>query len=173
VIGVDNLPARRALALELGADEVLDATEGRVAERIRDLTGGRGADVCLEVTGSYRALHEAIRAVAYSSRVCAAGFMQGDGAGLRLGEEFHHNRVQLVCSQISGVAPALQHRWDGYRLARTAMDLAVSQRLRLTELISHTMPMAEAPAAFRLLDEHPEQALQVVLSFDETLRAAA
>ena len=58
------------------------------------------------MTGNYRALHEAIRSVAYSSRVCAAGFMQGEGLGLRLGEEFHHNRVQVVCSQISGVAPA-------------------------------------------------------------------
>ena len=173
VIGVDNLPARRELALELGADTVLDATEGSVAERIRELTGGRGADVCLEVTGSYRALHEAVRSVAYSSRVCAAGFMQGDGVGLRLGEEFHHNRVQLVCSQISGVAPSLQHRWDGTRLARTAIDLAVSGRLRLTELISHEMPMAQAPEAFRMLDEHPEQALQVVLSFDEALEVAA
>ena len=172
VIGVDNLPSRRALALELGADTVLDATQGGVAERIRELTEGRGADVCLEVTGSYRALHEAVRSVAYSSRVCAAGFMQGDGVGLRLGEEFHHNRVALVCSQISGVAPALQHRWDGYRLARTAVDLAVSGRLRLIELISHTVPMAQAPAAFRLLDEHPEEALQVVLSFDEALEVA-
>jgi 2-desacetyl-2-hydroxyethyl bacteriochlorophyllide A dehydrogenase len=173
VIAVDNLPDRRALALELGADEVLDATEGQVAERIRDLTDGRGADACLEVTGSYRALHEAIRSVAYSSRVCAAGFMQGEGVGLRLGEEFHHNRVQLVCSQISGVAPALQHRWDSYRLARTAIDLAVSGRLRLTELISHTLPVADAPAAFALLDEHPEQALQIVLSFDEATEVAA
>lgn len=173
VIGVDNLAGRRALALELGADEVLDATKGQVAERIHELTEGRGADVCLEVTGSSRALHEAIRSVAYSSRVCAAGFMQGDGVGLRLGEEFHHNRVQLVCSQISGVAPALQHRWDTYRLARTAMDLAVAGRLRLTELISHTVPLADAAVAFTLLDEHPEQALQVVLSFDETTEAAA
>jgi threonine dehydrogenase-like Zn-dependent dehydrogenase len=167
VIGVDGIAARRELATELGADVVIDATQGMVAEQIRELTEGRGADVCLEVTGNYRALHEAIRSVAYSSRVCAAGFMQGEGAGLRLGEEFHHNRVQVICSQIAGVSPSLQHRWDGYRLARTAIDLAVTGRLRLTELISHTMPMAEAPAAFQLLDEHPEQALQVVLSFEE------
>jgi 2-desacetyl-2-hydroxyethyl bacteriochlorophyllide A dehydrogenase len=171
VIGVDRHPRRRALAGELGADELVDANDGDVAEQIRDLTDGRGADVCLEVTGNYRALHEAIRSVAYSSRVCCAGFMQGEGAGLRLGEEFHHNRVQLVCSQISGVSPALQHRWDGYRLARTGLDLATSGRLRLTELISHTLPMAQAPEAFRLLDEHPEDALQVVLSFDEAARS--
>ena len=60
----------------------------------------------------------------------------------------------------------LQHRWDGFRLARTAIDLASSGRLRLTELISHTMPIEQAPEAFQLLDEHPEQALQVVLSFE-------
>jgi threonine dehydrogenase-like Zn-dependent dehydrogenase len=165
VIGVDGIASRRELASELGAEELIDAGSGNVAEQIRELTGGRGADVCLEVTGNYRALHEAIRSVAYSSRVCAAGFMQGEGAGLRLGEEFHHNRVQVVCSQISGVAPSLQHRWDGYRLASTAINLATSGRLRLTELISHTMPIAQAPEAFTLLDEHPEQALQVVLSF--------
>jgi 2-desacetyl-2-hydroxyethyl bacteriochlorophyllide A dehydrogenase len=167
VIGVDGIGARRDLAAKLGADVVLDPADGQVAERIRDLTEGRGADVCLEVTGNYHALHEAIRSVAYSSRVCVAGFMQGEGAGLRLGEEFHHNRVAVVASQISGVAPALQHRWDAVRLARTAMALAVDGRLELIDLITHTLPLAEAGAAFTMLDQHPEQALQVVLSFDD------
>jgi len=167
VIAVDGISTRRDVASRLGADVVLDPADGGVAERIRDLTDGRGADVCLEVTGNYHALHEAIRAVAYSSRVCVAGFMQGEGVGLRLGEEFHHNRVAVIASQISGVAPALQHRWDGYRLASTAMDLAVTGRLALVDLISHTLPLAEAATAFRMLDEHPEQALQVVLNFEK------
>jgi threonine dehydrogenase-like Zn-dependent dehydrogenase len=163
---VDKIAARRELALRLGADLVLDPTEGSVAERVRQLTDGRGADVCLEVTGNYRAVHEAIRTVAYSSRVCVAGFMQGEGAGLRLGEEFHHNRVAIVSTQISGVASSLQHRWDRYRLERTVMNLAVQGQLRLLELITHTLPVSEAAAAFALLDAHPEDALQVVLSFD-------
>lgn len=168
VIGVDGIALRRDLAAKLGTDVVLDPADGAVAERIRDLTEGRGADVCLEVTGNYRALQEAIRSVAYSSRVCVAGFMQGEGIGLRLGEEFHHNRVALVASQISGVAPALQHRWDGYRLAKTAMDLATNGRLELIGLITHTVPLSEAGEAFALLDQHPEQALQVVLSFEKS-----
>lgn len=167
VIGIDGIAARRELATALGADLVLDPAGGGVAERVKDLTDGRGADVCLEVTGNYHAMHEAIRSVAYSSRVCVAGFMQGEGVGLRLGEEFHHNRVAVTASQISGVSPSLQHRWDSYRLAKTAMDLAVSGRLRLLELITHTFPVAEAGAAFTLLDRHPQQALQVVLSFDQ------
>lgn len=166
VIGIDGVASRRELAKKLGADIVLDANEGNVAERVRELTDGRGADVCLEVTGNYRAMHEAIRTVAYSSRVCVAGFMQGDGVGLRLGEEFHHNRVAVIASQISGVAPALQHRWNGYRLASTAIKLAVDGRLNLTDLISHTMPIAEAGEAFAMLDTATQDILQVVLDFE-------
>jgi threonine dehydrogenase-like Zn-dependent dehydrogenase len=121
----------------------------------------------MEVTGNYHALHEAIRTVAYSSRVCVAGFMQGEGAGLRLGEEFHHNRVAVIASQISGVAPALQHRWNEYRLASTAIQLASEGKLQLADLISHELPVSEAGAAFAMLDEKPHEALQVVLTFEE------
>lgn len=163
VIAVDGVASRRELAVRLGADIALDVAEGQVAERIRELTGGRGADACLEVTGNYAALHEAIRSVAYSSRVCVAGFMQGDGTGLRLGEEFHHNRVQLVGSQISGVAPAVQHRWDRMRLDSTAIDLAVAGRIAVTDLITHTFPLEQAADAFELLDQGRPDVLQVAL----------
>ncbi|PJJ72598.1 2-desacetyl-2-hydroxyethyl bacteriochlorophyllide A dehydrogenase [Diaminobutyricimonas aerilata] len=165
VIAVDGIASRRELALELGADLALDPADGEVAERIRELTGGRGADAALEITGNYRALHEAIRSVAYGSRVCVGGFFQGEGTGLALGEEFHHNRVQLISSQISGVGAALQHRWDRYRLWSTAIELASRERLRVLPLISHEVPWQDAAEAYRLLDETPAQALQVVLDF--------
>lgn len=170
VIAVDVIPDRLAKAAELGAAHTIDARaidarDGGVAEQIMELTGGRGADASLEVSGSYLALHEAIRATAYSARVVACGFFQHDAIGLALGEEFHHNRIQLVCSQISGVAPWLSHRWSKHRLQSTAIELAVDGRLQLHPLISHVLPVGEAAAAFRLLDETPEQALQVVLKF--------
>lgn len=166
VIAVDAIEARRDLAARLGADEVLDPLDGDVAVRIKDLTGGRGADVCLEISGNYSALHEAARSVAYNSRVCVGGFFQGGGTDLRLGEEFHHNRIQLVCSQISGVSPSLQHRWDRYRLASTAVRLAESGRLRVLDLITHTFAVEQAAEAFTLVDERPRDVLQVLLSFD-------
>jgi NAD+-dependent secondary alcohol dehydrogenase Adh1 len=49
VVAVDTDPTRRALAGELGADEVLD---GRGADAVRELTGGRGADLVLDVVGT-------------------------------------------------------------------------------------------------------------------------
>ena len=128
VIAVDPDPARRALALELGADQALAPA---AASTIKEFTGGRGADVCIEVSGAAPALTDAIRSVAYASRVVAMGFYQGDIAGLRLGDEFHHNRVELISSQISGVAPAASHRWSKPRLWRAAVEAQALPRHHL------------------------------------------
>lgn len=163
VIGVDLIVARREMAKRLGIECVIDGVGA--AETIKELTNGRGADVCFEASGAERALHEAVRACAYSSKVVALGFFQSDGRGLRLGEEFHHNRITIVGSQISGRAPDLQHRWDELRLAQTVIKLAVDDKLKLLPLITHTMSAAEAPTLFNLLDEHPDEALQAVLDF--------
>jgi 2-desacetyl-2-hydroxyethyl bacteriochlorophyllide A dehydrogenase len=165
VIAVDGIGARLDLARRLGAREVCDFTRESPAERIKDLTGGRGADVSIEISGSYAALAEAIRATAYNSRVVASGFFQGGAAALRLGEEFHHNRIEVVCAQISGVSRRLDHRWDERRLQRTAMALAAEGRLDLRPLVSHVIPADDAADAFRLLDERPGEAVQVVLDF--------
>ncbi len=165
MIAVDSIPKRLELAGSLGAAHVVDFTKRGPAEEIKRLTGGMGADVSLEISGSYRALQEAIRATAYNSRVVSAGFFQGEGAGLFLGEEFHHNRVQVVSSQVFGSSPAIDHRWTFERLTRTVVALAVEGRLALEPLVTHTFRVDEAAEAFRLLDENPAEAVQVVLEF--------
>lgn len=166
VIGVDLLERRLALAQELGAiDVAIHAGDGQVAEQIKAHTDNRGADVALEVTGSTIALHEAVRAVAYSARVVALGFFQGAAQGLFLGEEFHHSRISIVCSQISGVAPELSYRWDRVRLAQTVMALQVNGRLNLRPLITHVAPFEGAAALFEKLDRAPDEVVQAVLAF--------
>ena len=168
VVGVDLIEKRLALAQTLGAIEHgFSPKEGSAAERIKQLTDGRGADVTIEVSGSTRALHEAVRAAAYSARVVVLGFFQGEAQGLSLGEEFHHNRISLVCSQISNVDPALSYRWDRLRLIHTIMDLQAKGSLNLRPVITHVIPFREAAQAFQILDETPDEALQVVLDFSQ------
>jgi 2-desacetyl-2-hydroxyethyl bacteriochlorophyllide A dehydrogenase len=167
VIGIDLLPLRRDTAREMGMKTVIDARENAPAEVIKQLTEGRGADIAIEASGAAPALHEAIRSVAYSARVVALGFFQGQPSGLFLGEEFHHNRVNLVCSQIGGVAPDLTYRWNSERLVRTFMQLVARDALSLHPLITHMVPAAQAADLFKLLDEQPDQALQTVLDFRE------
>lgn len=165
VIGVDKIPARLEVAKHCGFDYVINASEGSAAEQIKELTNGVGADVVFEASGFYPALQEAIRAAAYSSKVVALGFYQGNADALRLGEEFHHNRINLVCSQISGSSPELQHRWNRLRLIQSFMGLVCENKLKLDPLITHVMPVHDAEAMFKLIDGNSHNVLQAVLNF--------
>jgi 2-desacetyl-2-hydroxyethyl bacteriochlorophyllide A dehydrogenase len=167
VVGVDPVASRRAMAERLGADRTLDPTAGSVADIVKRETGGRGADVVIEVSGAAPALAEAMRTIAYASRVVAMGFFQGEVRGLRLGDEFHHNRIELISSQISGVAPEASHRWSKLRLWQAAVRLQHEGRLNLLPLITDTVPFAEAPALFARLDAGDPAILQSVLSFGD------
>lgn len=165
VVAVDAIAGRRKQARAFGAAHVLDPVADDVGEQVKELTAGLGADVCIEISGSYRALHEALRSCAVGGRVVAAGFYQGDGLGLRLGEEFHHNRVQLVSSQISSAPPTLAQRWSPERMHRTVVELVAAGRLDVLPLVSHVVPASLAADAYALLDADPAAALQVVLDF--------
>jgi 2-desacetyl-2-hydroxyethyl bacteriochlorophyllide A dehydrogenase len=165
IVAVDGIASRREQAVAFGAAHVLDPVADDVGERIKELTGGRGADVCIEISGSYAALHEAVRSCAPGGRVVAAGFYQGDGLGLRLGEEFHHNRVQIISSQISSAPAGMAERWSPERLHRTVIELVAAGRLDVLPLVSHVVPAPLAADAYALLDTDPAGALQVVLDF--------
>ncbi|MDH2430251.1 zinc-binding alcohol dehydrogenase [Sphaerisporangium sp. TRM90804] len=165
VVAADAIPARLELARRFGAAEAFDVLSGSCAEFVRKRI--EGADTAIELSGSQHALHEAIRAVRRGGRVVAAGFYQGEGVGLRLGEEFHHNQVQIVSSQIGGVASWLSHRWDVERLQRTFMELVLRDEVDTAALVSHVVPVTDASEAYTLLDRHPADVLQVVFEFPE------
>ncbi|HEU5416902.1 MAG TPA: zinc-binding alcohol dehydrogenase [Streptosporangiaceae bacterium] len=166
VIAVDTQPARLAISESSGAWQTVTAgPDAGVAEQVKQLTHNHGADVCIELSGSYAALHEAIRAVCYGGRVVAAGFYQGSGSDLRLGEEFHHNRVEIVASQISG--PPFRHRsrWTRERLHEEFMRLVTEGQVDPRPLVSHVLPAAAVAGAFTAITDPAAGALQVVLDF--------
>ena len=167
VIAVDLMPMRLDLAKKLGADMALNVQETSVAETVKQLTNGRGADFCIEARGITGALHEAIRAVAYSGQVLAGGFYQGAADDLFLGEEFHHNRINIVGSQIYGVNPGLTYRWNKPRLEATVIELLVKGQLNLRDLVTHVVPFEQGAEAFEIADRRPESAVQVVLQFQQ------
>lgn len=167
VVACDAIGSRLDKAAEFGAVATVDVTTAGAAEATRVLTDGRGADVAVELSGNSHALHEAIRSVAVGGRVVAAGFYQGDALGLRLGEEFHHNRVELVCSQIGGPPPRLAGRWDQHRMNRTFLRLAADGAVDPIGLVTHRVRVADVAETYDLLDRRPAEALQVVLDYTE------
>ena len=170
VVAVDLDPTRLNRAKELGAFLCLQPDKDDVGQVLRDLTDGRGADVAIEISGSDRALHEAIRSVCYNGRVVCSGFLQEGASNLRLGEEFHHNRIQLVCSQIDGLAPELSNRWSRLRMEKTIFSLAAAKQLVLGGLVTHRFLFSQAQQAYNLLDRATDSVLQCVLDCtDESL----
>ena len=163
VVAVDPLGSRRQLAAHLGASLTLDPTTEDIGLRVREWDG---ADVAIEFSGSYVALHEAVRSVRMAGLVVAAGFYQGGAAALRLGEEWHHNRVTMVSSQRGwGNAHRDAPAWDRARLRRTAGELLSSGVLNTSAFITHRFPYERAAEAYALIDEHPEKVLKVVLEY--------
>ncbi|VTR76585.1 zinc-dependent alcohol dehydrogenase [Cellulomonas hominis] len=166
VLAVDAQPRRLAAAGELGAHDLVPAdVPGGAGAAVRELTGG-GADAAIELSGSTAALHEAIRSVVVTGTVAASGFYQGGADALRLGEEFHHNRVRLVSSQISGAPAELATRWDQPRLVRVFMDQAVRGAVDVASLVTHVVDAADVASVFALLDSGDPTVLQAVLRFD-------
>ncbi len=72
IIAIDPHPVRRALARTLGATDVLPPDEDVVA-RVRELTGGRGADVGLEAAGTTLAMEQSFELTRYGGRVVPTG----------------------------------------------------------------------------------------------------
>jgi len=72
IVAVDTDERRRALAVELGADEVVD---GRLAaDAVRDLTGGRGADLVFDFVGTDQTHAEATAMLARGGAYSIVGY---------------------------------------------------------------------------------------------------
>lgn len=165
VIAVDLLPVRLEAARLLGARQVVhaDVPEGAGAA-IRSWATD-GVDVAIELSGNARALHEATRAVVVDGTVVAAGFYQGGAEPLRLGEEFHHNRIRIVASQVAGTPVALGRRWDQARLVRTFMDQVRRGNVPVRSLVTDVVGAADVASVFERLDHGDPDILQAVLRF--------
>lgn len=160
VYAVDRLPSRLAVASSLGLVPI-DASAGDVAARLKRELGSEAIPVSFECAGSARALHEAIRVVRRRGTVVAVGFYQSEASGLFLGDEFHHNGVEIRSGQIGNLHP----RWDLRGLRARGLEL-VSGGLVLAGLPRRTFPVASAAAAFAALGR-PDETLQVAFSYGD------
>ena len=166
VAGVDAVARRRDLATAMGAAAVLGVDDGEGAgAAVRRWTGGPGADAAIDLSGSYRGLHEAIRSVVPDGVVVASGFYQGGADALRLGEEFHHNRVRIVASQIGGTPIHLGPRWDHARLLSVFGEQLRTGAIDPTQLVTDVLAADDVAGAFAQLDRGDPDTLQVVLRF--------
>lgn len=90
-------------------------------------------------------------------------FYQGGADALRLGEEFHHDGLALVCAQINRVPRALHATWDQRRLSHETLRLLAAEGdAILRHMITHVVPVEDAPGFLRDLPRTRPAFLQIV-----------
>lgn len=162
VMAADPWLPRREQAEKAGAHVTL-SPDNHLPEMVRELTGGDGVDVVLEASGSPTALGQAMDCAAFQGTVVVVSWYGTKPTTIPLGGAFHRRRLRIVSSQVSSLDPALRPRWNRARRMALALDLLPS--LRLAPLITHRVPFDRASEAYALVDLHPEQTVQVVLTY--------
>jgi threonine dehydrogenase-like Zn-dependent dehydrogenase len=161
IAAIDPLPNRRTIAQRYGADLVVDPAAGDVAEAIKRAHGNRGVDVAIEASGSYRALHEAIRTAHFGGLVVPLAFYEGEGQGLRLGEEAHLNRITIKFARANSDPNRDHPMWDRPRLLRTATTLLRTRRVEVDGLVQPIVPFEQSAEAYRRIDEAPDDSIKL------------
>lgn len=168
VIGVDRYPLRVQAAESLGVPAILATGHTDVAAQVREQAGPGGADAAIEASGSYAGLHEAIRCLRVGGRVATVASYHGDQPGLRLGEEYHRNRITLISSMtVNGCAQRTYPLWTLDRLNAAARQLITTGAVRTGGLITHRVSFERAAEAYALITGTPQDTIKVVLTYDQ------
>ncbi len=142
VIAVDLNPQKLELAKSLGADDVFDARDKDVLEKILALTNGDGADVLLEMSGSGAAINLGLSAVRNGGRAALLG-LPSDNVSLNLAEHIIFKGLTVL-----GI--------NGRNMFETwyqTQAMVVAGRIDLTKIITHVMPFEKFAECFDLLKE--------------------
>jgi len=141
---------RQQMALDLGADEVIDPTAGDVVERVLACTAGRGATLVLECSGSNGALGSVLDVVAKQGRIV----LIGQSVGRRIPIEIGRAIAKGVSLTGSSGSPYFFPKTLAF-MSRRLVDL--------TRVVTHRFPLGEAQAAFELGKRATDSAKILVL----------
>jgi threonine dehydrogenase-like Zn-dependent dehydrogenase len=154
VVAVDSVDYRLDKAAALGATAVdLGGVGGAGAllALLAELTGGRGADAALEAVGSKAALDLALQAVRPGGVVSIAGYHTDAVYPLPIHAAYAKNLTLRIgrCS-----ARAVMER---------LLPRVLTERLPLTAIISHVLPLREGPRGYELFGRRQDSAIKVLL----------
>jgi 2-desacetyl-2-hydroxyethyl bacteriochlorophyllide A dehydrogenase len=121
-------------------------------------------DLTFELTGSPSAMNDAIKHTAFSGRIVIGSWYGQKQAEIDLGSSFHRSRIKLIASQVSTISPELSGRWDKSR--RFDVAWKALERIQPEKWITHRFSINDAEKAYQLLDESPQEAIQVIFTYE-------
>jgi propanol-preferring alcohol dehydrogenase len=128
VIAVSRTPAKLEKAKALGAAHVINATEEKVAERVREITHGAGADVIYELVATKETMAACTQAIAKRGRLVFIGYSE---------DSYTVHPIQLVITEAS-VMGSVGNTLD--ELVR-AVDLVA--RGKVQTVVDRVLPLGE------------------------------
>ena len=154
IIAVDGISERLEVARRLGADVTINYRETDPVERIRELTGGRGADVAIEALGTPQTFESALRAIRPGGVLSSLGVYSGkltmplDAFAAGLGD---HTIVTTLCP-------------GGKERMRRLMSVVASGRVDLRPLVTHRFPLDRIAEAYDLFAHQRDGVLKVAIA---------
>jgi L-iditol 2-dehydrogenase len=149
VIGVDLDDAKLALAAEQGASDMLNPSRDDVPARVRELTGGRGADVAMEVVGATQPIQTALASVRKGGTLTLVGNISP--------------KIELPLQSVVTREVRLQGSCASSGEYPECLDLVGRGLIRVDKLISAAAPLAEGPQWFERLYNREPNHMKVLL----------
>ncbi len=149
VIAVDVNDKRLVVAKELGATDVLNSKECDVPKAVRELTGGRGADVALEVVGATETINAAIESVRKGGHVTLVGNISPT--------------IQLPLQSVVTREISLQGTCGCNGEYPQCIDLMRTGAINVAPLITAQISLEEGPAWFKRLHDGDPGQMKVVV----------
>jgi S-(hydroxymethyl)mycothiol dehydrogenase len=144
VIAVDLDRGKLELARQFGATHVVDASNEDAVEAIRALTGGNGADVCIEAVGNPTVMEQAFYARDLAGTLVQVGVPTPD------------MRIDLPMIEFFGRGGRLKPSWYGDCLPSrdfpVLVDLYLQGRLDLDRFVTETIGLGDVEEAFHRME---------------------
>jgi 2-desacetyl-2-hydroxyethyl bacteriochlorophyllide A dehydrogenase len=154
VILTDIVDSRLQVGTRVGADVVINASQENVVSAVKELTGGRGADLAFECSGAPNAVNDAVHMLKRGGRVCLGAFSNTPSL-VDIGHVVTNN-IYLY-----GI------RGEGQSAVRRAASLIAQKKLDPSPLHTHTFAFNELPEAIRYFREKVDGAIKVVIKPQE------
>lgn len=149
VIAADPHIERRELALQIGADYVLDPKQDDFMDRVMELTGGKGVNVAVDSAGKAMATSQAMESLAQFGRMTLLGCTRHHGEY----DLYHlvHGKGASVIGANNLARPQFESRpgnWTGFDDNMAIQKLLHYNMMDLKPLISEIHSPADAPAVY-------------------------
>lgn len=150
-IAVDLLDERLEAAKRSGATHTINAGREDVVQRVKAITGGIGADVVFHCAQAAGILQTVMECAADRGMVVLTGSPPGT-ASIRLKEELLRKELTVTGTYESGLTlPHVYWRWTRQRNRHSFLRLMATGELQLGHLLTHVVPVEQAPKIYDLI----------------------